>query len=164
MCWLWYVGTSQIRALHMGLLAIFPKAAPASHYPCACARSQQQLLVSFKDFCEQACLETPRPVKAKACQQPKGPASSSKEISQAWHNLSPLSRDTTFVSWNWSNWCNSAAKPGCIAWTASWNLWYPLPHQGLSGPCMRLSKTKLLSGLSLKSHSLLSFPWPLGHK
>lgn len=79
MGWLWYVGTSQIRALHVGLLAIFPKAAPASHYPCACARSQQQLLVSFKDFCEQACLETPRPVKAKACQQPKGPASSSKE-------------------------------------------------------------------------------------
>lgn len=77
-CWLCYAGTPQIRALQMGLTITFPRAAPVSH--CLHLRKIPATATCFISvLLKQACLETPRPIKGRTCQQPKQPASSSKE-------------------------------------------------------------------------------------
>lgn len=72
------MGISQIRAL----LCCVPKGCSSKHTrccPCRRAGSLQELLVSPEPSCEPSCWETPRLVKAKACQQCEQPASSSKD-------------------------------------------------------------------------------------
>lgn len=77
-CWLCYAGTPQIRALQMGLTIIFPRAAPVSHCLHLC-KIPATATCFISVLLKQACLETPRPIKGRTCQQHKQPASSSKE-------------------------------------------------------------------------------------